>query len=171
MQMVKKVMFIIVMVWLAVLVFMPKSAFYYTLEERLSEQDIRLNEETIEEGWFTLNVENVKVYVKGIEVAKVKTLSLFTLLFYSTLQIEGVEVDEALWSKVPASIEETTLTHSVVHPLSLSVDANGSFGNVEGEANLLQGAVHLNFVETKEIGTVKPFLKKDEKGWYYEGSF
>jgi len=171
MQMVKKVMLIVLLVWLSLLLFMPKTAFYYSLENALAKKEIRLNEATIEEGLFSLTMEKVTLYVKGIEVAKIKEMSLFTLLFYSTVQIEGVEVDEALHSKIPAFLQEATLRHNILMPLSLSVDANGSFGSVEGEMDLLAGTVHLDFTKVGKIDMLKPFLKKDEKGWYYEGSF
>ena len=171
MQMVKKVSLIVFLVWLAVLVFMPKRAFYYSLEEALAQKDIRLNEAQINEGWFGLDVENVTLYVKGIEIAKIKEISFFTVLFYTSIQIEDVQVDEALHSKVPASIQEATLTHTLFMPLSVSVDANGSFGQVEGKVNLLEGTTHLDFTKATDIKTLKSFLKKNEKGWYYEGSF
>ncbi|SFV56289.1 hypothetical protein MNB_SV-3-176 [hydrothermal vent metagenome] len=171
MQMVKKVMLILLFVWFSLLLFMPKTAFYYTLEAQLAKQEIRLNEEKIEEGLFSLHIKNVYLYAKGIEVAKIKELSLFTLLFYNSIEIKEIVADEALHSKVPAFLQKATLEYHLLNPSSLSVDANGSFGHIAGKIEIPSGMVHLDFVQNGEIDMLKPFLKKDEKGWFYEGSF
>jgi hypothetical protein len=171
MQMVKKVFIVFSLVWVAFLMFMPKAEFYYALEEKLVQKDIRLNEGNIEEGLFSLTLSDVTVYVKGIELAKIKELHFFTLLFYTSLTLKTLEVDSSLHSKLPALTHEASATYTLFVPMQLSLDANGSFGTVEGEVDILAKTVHINFLKTQEIGIFKPFLKKDEKGWYYEGSF
>jgi len=171
MQMVKKSAFIILAVWFSVLLFMPKAELYYTLEKTLAEQDIKLNEQSINEGLFSLSIKDVTVYVKGIALAHVEELDFFTLLFYSSLEVLNLQVDEALHAKVPATTKEAVFTHSLLSPLSVSVDANGSFGTVEGQANVLDKEVRIDFVEVGNIGMIQPYLKKDEKGWFYEKSF
>ena len=171
MQMVKKVSLIFVLVWIAFLMFMPKAEFYYALEEKLAEKDIRLNEGSIEEGIFTLTLRDVSLYAKGIELAKVKEIQLFTLLFYTSVTLDTLEVDEALHSRVPAKTTEAKVSHMLFMPTVLSVDANGTFGSVEGDVDLLESSVRLDFTQTQEMDMLKPLLKKDEKGWYYEGSF
>ena len=171
MQMVKKVFIVFTLVWVAFLMFMPKAEFYYALEEKLAQKDIRLNEGSIEEGLFSLTLKDVTVYVKGIELAKIEELQFFTLLFYSSLTLETLEVDASLQSKIPALTSEASITHILFLPTQLSLDANGSFGTVEGEVNVLAKTVHINFIKTQEMDMLKHFLKKDEKGWYYERSF
>lgn len=161
----------ILSVWFSVLLFMPKAELYYTLEKTLAEQDIKLNEQSIDEGLFSLSVKDVTVYVKGIALAHVEELDFFTLLFYSSLDIRNLQVDEALHTKVPASTKEATFTHSLLFPLTVSVDANGSFGVIEGNVNLLDKEVRIDFVEVGNINMIQAYLKKDEKGWFYEKSF
>jgi len=171
MQMVKKGFIVFALVWMALLVFMPKAEFYYALESKLAAQDIRLNEGSIEEGLFSLTLHDVTVYVKGIALANIKEVQFFTLLFYSSLTVDTLDVDESFQSKVPAQIKETSITHTLFMPTRLMMDANGSFGVVEGNVNMLKKTIHINFIQTQEMDMLKTFLKKDEKGWYYEGSF
>jgi len=171
MQMVKKVFLVFVLVWFAFLMFMPKVEFYYVLEEKLAEKGIRLNEGSIEEGLFTLTLHDVTLYAKGIELAQVKELQFFTLLFYTSLTLEALEVDEVLYTKMPAKTDEASVTHNILMPTVFSVDANGTAGSIEGEINLLENSVRLAFMQSQETSMLKPLLKKDEKGWYYEGSF
>jgi uncharacterized membrane protein len=171
MQMVKKVSLIFLGVWLALLLFMPKAELYYTLEKKLETKDIRLNEKSIDEGLFSLSVTEVTVYVKGIALAKIEELNFFTLLFYNSVSIDNLIVDEALHAKVPALTQQAHIVHSILTPLTLTVDANGSFGKIVGDIDVQERKIHIDFVETKDISMIQSSLTKSEKGWIYEKSF
>jgi hypothetical protein len=171
MQMVKRSASIVVAVWLAIILFMPKSELYYTLEKKLSEKDITLNEQRIDEGLFSLVVEDITVYVKGIPLASIDKMDFFTLLFYSSITIDRVELDEVLHTKAPKLTKELKATHMIFTPTSLSLDANGTFGTVEGDVDLLDKKVHIDFIETGDIDTIRSYLTKGETGWFYEKSF
>ena len=91
MQMVKKSALIFLMLWFSILLFMPKAELYYTIEQSLAKQDIKLNEKSIEEGLFSLTLKDVTVYVKGIALANIEELDFFTLLFYSSLEVTNLK--------------------------------------------------------------------------------
>jgi len=171
MQMVKKSALIFLMLWFSILLFMPKAELYYTIEKSLAKQDIKLNEKSIEEGVFSLTLKDVTVYVKGIALANIEELDFFTMLFYSSLDVSNLKVDEALQAKVPAITKELTFTHSILSPFTVSVDANGSFGAVEGTINIANKDLRMDFVEVGNIGMIQSHLTKDERGWFYEKSF
>jgi len=171
MQMVKKISLILLTVWFALLFFMPKQELYYKLEESLAKQDVRINEQHIDEGLFSLSLENADVYVKGIKVAHVKKLTFFTLLFYSEVKVKGVMLEESLKAVAPRQMDSAVARYSILSPLEAKVEARGSFGTIAGEVNLSKRILHLDFIEAKKIETLKNLLKKGEKGWYYETSF
>jgi hypothetical protein len=171
MQVVKKLLLGLLLVWGALLLFMPKEELYFSLERELAKQGVEINEGTITESPFGLTLENVTVYVQGIQVATLKEVSLFTLLFYTRIEAEEIKTDKALHSMLPSEIAKLEAVHSVLSPLMLHVKAEGSFGKVEGEVSLNKREVHLDFVETKQIDMLRSVLKKGEKGWYYETSF
>jgi len=171
MQMVKKYLLWLFVLWFAFLFFMPKPELYYALERELAKQDIKLNESSIEEGVLYLTIRDVKVYVKGIELAKIESIHFFTLLGYSSVELKQVEVDDLLKSKVPKNIEKVFASHNIFSPFSLSLDANGSFGVAKGRLSLVDNNVSVKLVEANDIDTLKPFMKQDEEGWYYEASF
>ena len=171
MQMVKKILLPLVVGYIAFLIFMPKTELYYMLEKELSENEITLNEKSIEEGWFSLNVKGITLYAKGVQVATIEELNYFTLFFYNSMELRMVEVDDLLKSKVPGKTTELVLTHHLFAPLTVAIDANGTFGVIEGEVQLSDNTVRLDFIEEKEIDMILPLLKKDEKGRYYEKSF
>lgn len=171
MSMVKYILTLFVVIWLALVILMPKQKFYYQWEETLRTQDIALNEKEIEEGFFGLSLKDVSVYVKGINVANIKEVNLFTVLFYSCVEVKGLHMDDSLKNMLPQEIQKTVFRHSVLDPFSVSVEAEGSFGAMEGKIDLTERTVHLDFNESKDLEMLKPQLKKSEKGWVYETSF
>ena len=171
MQMVKKSFIVFLVAWFAILVLMPKKEFYYKLEEELAKHEIIFNEGKMNEGLFSLTLEQVTVYFKGIPVATIEKVNLFTLLFCSSIELQALHVDDSLKRMVPQETQKALIRHSILSPLELSVDASGSFGALTGAIDLSDRTVRLDFNESKNIQMLKPQLKKDEKGWVYETSF
>jgi hypothetical protein len=151
---------------------MPKQELYFTLENELAKQDIEINEQSIEEGVFSLNLIKPVIYVKGIKIATVEKINIFTLLFYNNINIRSVHLDDSLRSFSPQTIDFANISYSLFSPFTVNIDANGSFGLLEGSANLNERNIRLDFSETtKAIDPIRANLKKDEKGLYYERSF
>jgi len=171
MQMVKKIFITLFVVWFAFLWLMPKQELYYKLEHELAKSAIKINEKKIEEGFFTLTLREADIYAQGIKLATVEKVSLFTLLFYTHISVEKLLLDDSLKSMAPTSIENTNIIHKVWNPLNISMDAEGGFGTLSGKANLKERALRIDFNASKGIEMLKPKLKQDEKGWYYETSF
>ncbi len=171
MQMVKNSLIAIIVIWLGILMFMPKQEFYYKLEEELAKHEIKLNETNINEGIFSLTLKGVTVYFKGINVARIEEVNIFTLLFYNSIELQLLIVDDSLKKMLPQEIEKIVAKYSILSPLEVSLDARGSFGSALGKIDLNEEKVRLDFNDSKNIKMLKPQLKKDEKGWYYETSF
>ncbi len=169
--MVKKIFIVLFVIWFGILLFMPKQELYYKLEQELAKEGIKINESQIEESLFSLTLKNADLYVKGIKIATVERVTLLTLLFYSKVELKELMLDDSLKHMAPQRIEDALLTYTLLSPVKLSIYAEGSFGTLKGDADLKERKVHLDFVEEKEIGVIKPMLKKGETGWYYETSF
>lgn len=171
MQMVKKIILGIFFAWFALVIFMPKTELYYALEKKLEKEEIKLNEQSINEGLFSLNVNDVDIYFKGVKVATIQNLSFFTVLFYTHIEVKKLIFDKLLQNKVPKMAEKADIAYNILSPLTINIDANGTFGIVKGEVSLSSYKIHLNFIEVGKIDTIQPFLKKDAKVWFYEKSF
>lgn len=171
MQMVKKSFIVFIILWMAILILMPKKAFYYKLEEALAKHEIILNEENIEEGLFSLCLKQVSVYFKGIHIASIEEVQMDTFLFYNRVALSAVHIDDSLKTMVPQETQKALATYSILSPLELFVEAEGSFGSMVGNIDLNKRNVYLDFNESKNIEMLKPQLKKSEKGWVYETSF
>ncbi len=171
MQMVKNFFIALLVVWLSLVILMPKKALYYKLEEVLETQSIKINEKKIEEGLFSLTLYGVDVYVKGIKLATIEKVNFFTLLLYTRMDIETLTLDDSLKNMTPTEISEVVASHGIWMPLKINIYAEGSFGKAEGHINIDEKNMRLDFNESKGIEMLKPNLKQDEKGWYYETSF
>ena len=171
MQMVKKALMVLFTVWFAFVLFMPKRNLYYKVEQELSTQGIKINEAKISEGMFTLDIDKAVIYIKGIDLIHVKQVSFFSLLFYSSISLEEVVLDESLSSMAPTRLETATLSHVIWSPGHISVSGKGDFGIFEGDIDLVQRKVHLDFIESSKLGALKHQLKEGKKGLYYETSF
>ncbi len=172
MQMVKNIFITFIVFWFALLLFMPKQELYFTLEKELAKQDIEINEESIEEGVFSLTLIKPVIYVKGIKIATIEKINIFTLIFTSNINIRSLSLDDSLKSFAPQKIDVANISHSLLSPFKVTIEAKGSFGVLKGNANLNERDLRLDFSETtKELGSIRTNLKKDEKGLYYETSF
>lgn len=171
MQMVKNTIGVLLLIWFVIIFFMPKEEIYFSLEQELAKNDIKLNEESRSEGVFSLSLENVTVYVKGIPLATIEELDIFTLLFYTSIHFETLMIDESLKTMTPTEIESLLISQTIWAPLDLTIKAEGPFGEARGSADLSARTLHIDFNDTKALGMLQSKLKQGEKGWYYETSF
>ncbi len=65
MQVVKKGFIVFIVIWIAIVVLMPKKEFYYKLEEELVKHEIKLNEAKVSEGLFSLGLEKVTYILRA----------------------------------------------------------------------------------------------------------
>jgi hypothetical protein len=171
MQMVKKIFGSSLILLFSILIFAPKQEIYFKVEQELKKRDIVISNEKFQDNLWGLSIENADIYVKGIKVAKVKSLNLTILFLYNKLTIEGVEVDSSIGKVVPKSIENLTAIFSIMKPYKISLDAVGSFGKIHGGVYFNMNKIFLRFPETKDIISFQKFLKQDSEGLYYEKFF
>jgi len=165
--MVKKILFTLLLLWFALILFMPKEELYFGMERALAKQGVEINEGTIKEGMFTLVLKDVSVYVEGVKVATAKRISLFTLLAYNKVKVEEFRTDSGLRSIFSLYLEKSVLSHSLLNPMRVYFKARGDIGEVSGDISLREHKARFIFSDEKKIRSLKKFLKKDEKGWYY----
>jgi len=172
MQMVKRIVGGFFLSLLLLWIFAPKQELYYLFEKSLKKQNIIISDETIVNEWFGLKVLNADVYANGIKVAKIDELNFNFFFIYSNLDINGIHIDESLHNMAPKVINSLNATYSIINPIEIKLDGEGSFGELNGNIALLQRKVEILFPIVKELKTVKKFLKKDKtKGWYYETNY
>jgi len=172
MQMVKRIVGGFFLSLLLLWLFAPKQELYYLLEKTLKKKNIVIANETITDTWFGLKVSNADIYVSGIKMANAAELNFNFFFFYSNLIVETIKVDDALANMAPKNINTLSASYSVINPIKVKLEGNGSFGVLDGTIALLERKVEVLFPVPKELKTIKKFLKKDaKKGWYYETNY
>jgi hypothetical protein len=76
-----------------------------TIEKELAKQDIEINEQSIQEGIFSLNLIKPVIYVKGIKIATIEKINIFTLIFHTNINVKLLSLDDSLKSFAPQKID------------------------------------------------------------------
>lgn len=169
--MVKKIALVFVLVWFVFILFMPKEQIYFKIEQELAKHDIVLNEESRSEGIFSLSLENVTVYIKGIPLITLKEVEFCTFLFYSSINLETIVIDESLKAFTPTTLDNAQVSHMVLMPLDLHLEVNGPFGQANGNADMKERILRIDVEDIQALEMLSAKLKQGEEGWYYETSF
>ena len=172
MQMVKRIIggffLFIILLWLL----SPKQELYYFLEKELKKNDIVISNEAIRDRWFGFVIEDAEIYVKGAKMAQVSELELNIFFLYNTLKIKGITTNEAIHNIAPKKVEETLIKYSILNPLKITIDSNGSFGVANGAVTPIDKKIKILFPTVKDIKAFRKFLKKDKtEGWKYETNY
>jgi len=169
--MVKKTVISIILLPLLILMFSPKKELLFLLEKRLATQGIVLADGQIETHPFGLTIDHPSVYVKGIKVATLQHLSLWSVLLYTQGNVEGVTFDPSLKSYLPARIAHVALVHSIVDPLRAQLRVEDPTVQGRGSIHLKKRTLSLRFTKLpKEISTTR-YLKHTKGGWNYAQRF
>jgi len=168
--MVKKILVVFVVALLSLALFAPKRELYYLLEDKLAKEGIIIHDEEIKDGLISLTLNHPKIYYKGLLVADITKIKLWTIFFYSRVAIGHIKVDSSFDKFVPSPITKVQISYSLSNPKNLSLLVIGNFENIIGELSLVTKKVHIDVTDKKLIAKFKSQLKKGEKGWHYETS-
>jgi len=169
MQMVKRIVGGFFLGFILLWLFAPKVELYYFLEKLLKEKNIIISNETITDTWYGLKIENATLNVAGAKIASAAQLNFNFFLFYNTLKIDEIKT---YTNMAPKEINHFNIIYSIVNPLNIKLDGEGSFGVLDGKVALKNRKVEILFPETKDIKTIKKYLKNDkERGWIYETNY
>ncbi|CAA6827010.1 MAG: Unknown protein [uncultured Sulfurovum sp.] len=172
MQMVKRIVggffLSLIFLWL----FAPKVELYYLLEKSLKEKNIIISNETVNDTWYGLKIENAELYIDGAKIANIEAFNFNFFFFYNTLTINTIKMDSSLAKLAPKEINSIYAKYSIIDPLNIKLDSKGSFGIMDGSLAFIERKIELLFPVPKELNSIKKFLKKDkEKGWIYETNY
>ncbi len=169
--MVKKILLVLILLPFLVLLLAPKTELYYLLEKRLAAQDIVISGERIQTTPIGLKLEHPTFYVKGIPVATARSVSLWSLLFYSRMEVDGLVFDPSLRNFVPPSVQTLALAYTVMDPLHVRGDLADPKMTGSGTVDLKDRALSLKLGKLPDRSPLKRYLKHTKGGWIYERKF
>ncbi len=172
MQVVKKCCFYLVVILVSIIVFMPKESLYFTLERTLQKQGVEINEAGIDPGLFSLTLTRPVIYFQGIRIATVKKIRFDTLLFYSRVRLDNIEMEKGFAGYFPSRVPQIVLTHSILRPFRIYLNGEGTLQGMHGWIDFRTHKMHVYLAKIDAFGMFRSQLHKDVKGgWYYETSF
>ncbi len=154
----------------ALMVFVPKTSIYYLLEKNLKKFDVVISDEQLKESLLSLNITNAHISTKGIDSAIISKSDITLLLFYNKLSFRDIKLSSIVETYLPSKIASLEIDYSLLHPLTLEINAEGDFGEARGSLHLLDRDVSLILKPSKKMFTSYKkslrFFKKDKDGEY-----
>ena len=171
MRLVKYILLFLVMLFIGLYIFMPKTELYYKLEELLGKNSIVIGNEKIESNLQLFRLRHPVIYYQGADLARIDEVEVRPYLLVNSVKFTNIEPLGIAKEFGNIAIEKLNIKHSLFKPLYLKLDSNGSFGEANGYVDLKNHFIHIDITEPKNIQPLKKVLKKGEKGWYYESKF
>jgi len=172
MRLVKRVLIFLIVLYIGVIVFMPKKQLYYFAEKSLNDKyGVVISNEDISSTPLSLNINHALIFAQGLQVARVANAKVLPLLFVNKVELEDIELANMAKQFINVSISSLRAKESILNPYIIDIDAVGNFGIIKGYANLKSRVLHLDLVEVKDANSLKKFFKKGKKGWFYESKF
>jgi len=155
---------------LALMYFAPKESVYYFLENELQEYGVVISNEELENSLFNLRVKDATISVKAVDSAKIAKTDLQIYGLYNRIKLRGILLSKIANSLMPVNIQKASIIYSVLKPLNVQLKAFGEFGEVHGEYNIVDRALHLKLKPSnkmlKDYKSTLKSLKKSQSGEY-----
>lgn len=171
MQVVKKSILLLLTALIAFILFAPKRELYYLLQKKLQQEGIVLDQRKIIEKPLGLHLEEVTIYWQGIELGTFRTLDAETFLLYNRLDGYAFQISPAMQRFVRLAIDHLKIRYRLWNPRHLVLEAQGSFGRIHGFYDIKERMLRVRWTRIGEIENLRPYLKRDKEGWYYERQF
>jgi len=169
--MVKKILlFIVVLPWL-LWAFAPRKELYYLLERYLNRQSVVLSGEALRQTPVGLSVDHATLYVKGVRVAEIGHISLWSLLLYTRGDVENIRLDASLARMLPSAVRRATATHSVLQPMTIVLRIDDPNLAASGTIDLRTRTIRLVFANAPSSEMLTRTMKQTKEGWVYEQRF
>lgn len=169
----KRILYVLYILVIAI-VLIPKEKMFYTLEGVLAENQIFLNNETLSDRFISLEIDNTQVMADHLNVAGIKQIRFTPWIIYNRFSLSEIEVSPQFRTFFPGKADNVVVSYSILHPLSLSIRADGDFGSCEGSADLIKGTVRVVFAQTPKLRNYPLLVLKlhqEKEGMVYESDF
>jgi hypothetical protein len=157
---------------LSMLTFLPKDSIYYFAEQSLSKNDVVISNEKITKKIFGLNIANGTVTYGNIETLEFENMDMLILGFYNKISISSITNRVFLDSFLPNKTKNVKITYSIFHPLSVILEAQGGFGELNGTFDIFNKMVKIRLkpsdIMNKEYDFMLSKMKNENGVFTYE---
>lgn len=161
---------------IAILFLLPKTNLYYALEHKMQKYKIIVSNEEIIENAFSLQILDLSVSYKGIDLAEVAIMDTQLILFKNTLIFKDINLAAMTNAFLPSYIDKLSISYSIFNPFYLDIVASGEFGKANGTIHLLDKKVNIDLfssdiMKKRYLNTLKLFHKNEQGVYRYEKTF
>jgi len=156
------------------MILLPKTPLWYALESQLKSYNIIIDDERINENLSSLEITQGTLYFGNMQIARMQEATLSVWLLHNTLSINDLYFANSLKMLQGIQIKSAILAHSIITPLTLAIEASGSFGSLEGTIDLQTRKILLTIKPTavlKQNSMIMRMLKKTKEGYLYAKTF
>jgi len=171
MQMVKRGVFSLLLLGIALLLFAPKTELYYALEHWMEPRGVILSGERIHETPLRLELDDATLYYDGVALGTIGAIGVEPYLVTNRVVIRNFAPSEDLGPLTGIAVRQATVRYALWHPKTVRIHAVGTFGEVKGRFDPFRRTLLLRWVRVGNIEALRPYLNKDREGWYYERTF
>jgi len=171
-----RIIFIFITIFLLLIVFLPKVNLYYALEHQLKKDNIIIDNEQLEPLAFGFNIKGIDLWVKSIQSAYIKNISIQAYWVYQSIDITKIKLSANFKGILPLNIKKIKIVYTVLNPLNITIKAKGDFGILSGKISILDSklllAIRPSSLMRNQYKSYLRQLKKINKGEYrYEYHF
>jgi hypothetical protein len=158
---------------IALIAFMPKDSLYFLLEKNLAKYEVVISKEDVKEKFLTLELENLEISAKGINVATIKEADITLLMLYNELQLKDLELSSLVNSFAPSKVYSANFRYTLLNPLVVKATAVGEFGDAEASFNILDKNLSVVLKPSKVMfnryrNSLSKFKKNQNGEYVYE---
>ena len=162
--------------FLLLIFFAPKVYFYYAVENQLNSKNIRISQEKVTDRGFKLAVEDGTVYYDDLVIGHFENLGVVPLVLFNQLKVENFVFSEDMSRFAKGGIDNVNITHHVITPFTLHLNAEADAGSVMAEVNMKDRNISLHLSPSQSLLKESPFwlkkMKKSKEGEYlYETTY
>jgi len=159
-----KFLAIIITFFIGIIIFMPKENLFFTLQKELKKDNIYINT-NVSSNIQHLNLKNSTIFINNIDIATIKQTNILPFIIYNKIDIDNLKIN---FNNL--NISKLHLTYSIINPLHISINGISDFANIQGDIDLTTRKIKIYFLNLTN-NSIKDFLRKDQKGYYYAETF
>ena len=169
----KKIVLILLCLYLAIVFLMPKVNLYYTLKQFAAKEKISIVQKNVQDRWFDLKVTDADLFYDGINSAHISSLEIFPWLFYNKIKAVDIHSGKDVRKMFDFKADEVFIVLSVLNPFVATIKAHGNFGEIHGTFDMKVGKLKLICEPSNSFKSSQAFrelFRKKEEGYVHESN-
>ncbi|MDR1284941.1 MAG: hypothetical protein LBJ88_01930 [Campylobacteraceae bacterium] len=126
-----------------VTVFLPKENFYFYLEDKLSNYNIVLGNESLKDFGGVLQINNALVAYEGDEIAQIDKITILPFILYNEVSVNNLHFASKFQRVIPNKIDKASFKATLFYPIKIWIKLKGDFGDVDGSYNIYNKTIRL----------------------------